>query len=62
MGYRLNRLRWHLAMLISRLGWWVTPEPQRSMMRRDFDEALQKIKRRAALDDMAAEARRLNLQ
>lgn len=25
----INRIRWRLAMAISRLGWWVMPEPQR---------------------------------
>lgn len=42
----MNRLRWRLAMMISWIGWWVMPEPQRSMAWRDFADAISKIKQR----------------
>lgn len=41
-----NRIRWRLALVISRVGWWVMPEPQRSAAYKDFSEALNKIKAR----------------
>lgn len=42
----MNQLRWHLSLLISRVGWWVMPEPQRSMCYRDFSNALDQIRAR----------------
>lgn len=40
------RFRWRLAIMISRVGWWVMPEPARSRCYSDFSDALAKIKAR----------------
>ena len=47
----LNKLRWKFAMVISRFGWWIMPEPQRSRAYRDFDDAIEKIKQREELKE-----------
>lgn len=39
----MNQFRWWLAKQLNKLAWAITPEPQRSMLRRDFDEAFVKI-------------------
>jgi hypothetical protein len=44
-----NRFRWRLSMVISRLAWWVMPEPQRSRCYQDFNGALERIKAREGL-------------
>lgn len=41
-----NRFRWWLSLEISRIAWWVMPEPQRSRCREDFSGALRDIKQR----------------
>ena len=46
MCLAIHRFRWELAQVINAVAWWVTPEPQKSMMRADFAEALEKIKQR----------------
>lgn len=38
-----NRARWRLSLAISRVAWWVMPEPQRSRCRKDFAKALVEI-------------------
>ena len=43
------RFRWRLALMISRVGWWVMPEPARSRCYSDFSDALNKIKAREGM-------------
>lgn len=46
MSYAINLFRWKLALLISRVGWWVMPEPQRSRCYGDFKQTISSIRAR----------------